>query len=80
MRSSVVCRPASRPLPQTASAEVSRLTGLKSFTWQSCTTLPPLFFMRLKESDARAHVLVDAWNRLRLAHLAGADRNMHSWG
>jgi hypothetical protein len=38
--------------------------------------LAPLLFKRLKESDARAGVPADAWERLRLAYFASACRNM----
>jgi hypothetical protein len=38
--------------------------------------LAPLLFKRLKESDTRAHVPADAWERLRLAYFVNAGRNM----
>jgi hypothetical protein len=37
--------------------------------------LAPLLFKRLKENEARACVPTDAWERLRLAYFASADRN-----
>ena len=37
--------------------------------------LAPLLFKRLKESDARACVATDAWERLRQAYFAGASMN-----
>ena len=38
--------------------------------------LAPLLFKRLKESDARAGVPAEVWERLRLAYFASAGRNM----
>ena len=45
----------------------------------ACHGLGPLFFKRLKQSDARACVPADEWERLRVAYLAAAGRNMHRY-